>query len=695
MAVEKPLQIKQPNITSSDAVSFNLGLDERGDYNIPINALSYGRNAFVNLANNVGKRLGTRKWLPNTVGYNGELAPIAYNGHLYYFVADDGKVKYCEENDTTWTDCGGSNAITTTPGIITTFLRTNDIVLCMNGVDNTRYIDLATLNMVTFTPVADANSILTATATGITTSGAFKVYYAINYNSDGGGVTAINPAYILAQAVSKSRSTWKSDGTEYLTIDFNDTPPAGATSRNIYGAIAIAGATPAPSDMLLLGKNIPLATTSFSDDGSVPFDITAGLGPDTNTTAGVKAAAGTMAGNTPVLYGDPDNPYNIYFAGQVDAGISFSPGDGAQVLPLNKGTNYYPTSVSGFRNNQGVPGIFSISSSADGISKQDILSQKTVTYGNEAKQYWDSDPMNTGANAVYAKYAVVNFMGQLLFPGSNGVNSIDTKPKRLTVLSTEIVSNQVADTYSTIKNAEFDKIVGTPWNNYVLFTVPSQGYNYNNQILVYDLSNEDVPKWNIWDIKADWIGTVSPPDQASFVYIRQGNQILKLVEKYVAEDEDSTGTSTAFPVDIRGSLIPFSKGRNYYVAASQGVFYVTDWIGTVTCEVTYIDKKGNEKTKRKSFTNGSSTRNYRAGWANPRLLYRAFNNRMVNWSTPIPTNPDGNNTLKIKKRLRVRLPNPIVNEVKFRIYSDLDNTSFNLVAFSIEKSDVGIIGDIV
>lgn len=695
MAVDRPLQVKQPNITSQDVVSFSLGLDERGIHNIPMNAYSYGRNVWVNNANNITKRLSKRPWLPDTTAYNGEIKPIYYAGQVYYFVADNGKVKYCQDNATSWTDCGGTNSITTTAGVITTFMRTNDILLCMNGVDNLRYIDLATKNMTTFTAVADATSTLTATATGITTTGAFKCYYAITYNSNGGGTTAINPAKILIQAVSKSRSTWKSDGTEYLTVAFNDTPPANATARCLWGAVSIASTTPQASDMVLLGKNIPLATTSFSDNGTVPFDITAGLGPEVNTTAGVKASAGTMAGNTPVLYANPDSPYDIYFAGKTDTGISFSPGDGAQTLPLNKGTDYYPTSVVGFRNNQNIPSLFSISSSVDGIAKQDVLTQKTITYGNEALQYWSSEPLNTGAGAVYAKYAVVNFLGKLIFPGANGINAIDTKAQIQNMLSTSIVSNQIADTYATIKNANFDKIVGTAWNNYILFTAPTQRYNYNNQVLVYDLTNMDAPKWAVWDIVCDWIGTISPPNQASFLYAREGGKIYKLVDSYTAQDEDAAGAARPFPIDIRGSLIPFSSGRNNYVAAVQGVFYVANFIGSITCEVSYINQKGRVKTKSKTFTNGAVTRNSAAGWGNPRLLFNSWNNRILGWSSPMPSSGEDNGSLKITKRLRVKLPNPVVNEVKFRVYTNLENSTFDLVSFSIEKVDVGVIGDIV
>src|ERR1035437_5090939 len=183
MADAKPLEVKGAEIVSSDFVSFDGGLDERGDYNIPPNCISYGRNAMVNTANNVTKRLSRRGWLPDAVAFNSEVSDVYYNGQIYHFIADDGVVKYCQDNDTAWTVCGGANVVTTDPGVITTFLRTNEWLLVMNGIDELRYIDLATFDMVQFTHVADPVAALTAAATGITASGAFKVYYAYTYNS--------------------------------------------------------------------------------------------------------------------------------------------------------------------------------------------------------------------------------------------------------------------------------------------------------------------------------------------------------------------------------------------------------------------------------------------------------------------------------------------------------------------------------
>ncbi len=693
MAVQKPVQVKGANITSSDIVSFDGGLDERGDYNIAPNSISYGRNGRINSAGNFTKRLSKKKWLPDAVAYNSEVSTVYYDGEIIYFIADDSEVRYCRENDTAWTACGGANAITTDPGVITTFMRVNDILLCMNGVDEMRFIDLATLAMTVFTHVDDPVSVLTATPTGITGTGPFNVWYGITYNSDGGGETALGP--ILAKQVSKSRSTWNPDGSEYLTVAFNDTPPAGATSRNLYAAISLQGTTPVASDLAMLKSNIPIADTSFVDNGSIGFDISYNTAPDTNSTAGIKASAGLMVGNTPVVYGDPDNPYDLNFGALTDDGVSFGSNNGGQRLPLLKGTNYYPTSVVGFRNNQGIPNLFALFSGTEGVSKQQIISQKQLSYGNTTINYWGADDLNAGASSVYSQYGVVPYLGQLLFPSSDGITSIKTDPNLQNVLQPSIVSNPVQKTYGTIKNANFDKIVGSAWNNLVAFAVPSRGYNYNNQLLVYDLTNRDKPKWYIWDLEVDWIGTISPHNKDSFFYIRQGNKFFKLVESYVAEDENSDGTSSAYPVVVDTNLKAFSQGKNVYFATNQVVVYVAEFIGTITIQVTYYDKKGRPKIKRKNFTNGSHARNLFGGWGNPRLMWRSANNRMIGWSTPMPLSGESNSSQKIVKRCRVKLPNPVINEAKLRVSSDLDNTAFDVVNANFEGVNIGVVGDIV
>lgn len=690
MAVDNPVKVKGAQITSPAPItSFDMGLDERGDYNITPNSFSYARNMMVNSSGNATKRLVKRKWLPDAEGFNSEVSTVYYEGELYHFIADDGEVRYCQEGDTTWTPCGGSNSITTTTGVITTFLRVGNWLMCMNGVDETRYIDLSNLEMVQFTAVIDPINTLSAVRTGLTTGG-INIYYAMTYNSDGGGETEISN--ILTFDVNKSRATWKDDGTEYLTITFNDTPPSGASSRNLYIAVALQGSTPVVGDMFLMKANIPIGDTTVVDNGQDP--ITLFGAPVANTTAGVKVKKGIMADSVPVFYGNPDEPYTLYFPVIVEGGgISF--GGDAQSLKLLDGTNYYPTSVIGFRNNQNIPSMLTLFSGTEGVSKQQIISQKTLSYGNNILTYWGADDLNAGASSVYASNGTVAYLNQLLFPSSEGITSIKTEADLQNVLSPNIVSEAISDTYKTIRTVDFDNIVSTAWDNLIFFALPTRGFNYNNQIAVYDLNNKQKPKWYIWDIRANWVGTVSPPNRDSFVYIRDGAYFYKLIEGYVAEDDDETGAAQAFAMELESALIPFNQQKNSFFAMNQCVFYVAEFIGTINVTVSYYNQKGKLKSKTKTFSNGSPSRNLLGGWSNPRNLWRSWNTRIVNWSTQIPSASESNASTKVKRRFRVRVPNPVINEYKISITTNLSNTSFDLVGVAPEGVNIGIVGDIV
>lgn len=688
--IQKPVQVKGAQITSpAPIVSFDAGLDERGEYNLAPNAFAFGRNMMVNSSGNATKRLVKRKWLPDAVAFNSEVSTVYYGGQVYYFIADDGEIRYCQENDTSWTSCGGSNTITTTPGVITTLFRVGNWLFAINGVDQTVYVDLATFDVNAFTHVDDPVNTLTAARTGLT-SGGINVYYAITYNSDGGGETEISN--ILTYAVNKSRATWKDDGTEYLTITFNDTPPAGASSRNLYIAVTLQGSTPVVGDLFLVKANIPIGDTTVVDNGQDP--ITLFGAPTANTTGGIKAKNAVMADNVPVFYGNPDEPYTLYFPVVVEGGgISF--GGDAQSLKLLDGTNYYPTSVIGFRNNQNIPSLLALFSGTQGVSKQQTITQKTLSYGNNILTYWGADDLNAGASSVYATYGSVAYLNQLLFPSSEGITSIKTEADLQNVLSPNIVSEAISETYGTIKTVNFDLIVSAAWNNLIFFTVPTRGFNYNNQIVVYDLTNKNKPKWYVWDINANWIGTVSPPNRASFPYIRDGKYFYKLVEGYVNEDDDENGQSQPFALQLDSALVPFNQQRNAFFAMNQCVVYVAEFIGTIHVTVSYYNQKGKLKSKTKPFTNGSPSRNLLGGWSNPRNLWRSWNTRVINWSTPIPSASEANASTKVRRRLRIRVPNPVINEYKVSIASNLSNTSFDVIGAAPEGVNIGIVGDIV
>ena len=816
MAVDKPLKVEKKNITSTDIVSFNGGLDERGDANAEPNTFVYGRNVMVNLAGLLTHRFGLKKWLPDTVGTVYEVFPAAYGGTTYNIIADDGRIRYCETGDTAWTNAlgadtaailttalagtnndlvftavqqgyesnlargangnnvriryvdpaaanaalsvvvtantditvnlatngasaitttaaqikaaidahddakklvtvanaggndgtgvvialaytnlaggaSGSNWVTTGNGTIITFLRIQDKVLILNGVDKLGYINLSNMTVVKFTTVTNPATQPSATATVLTLTGNPKIYYAMNWNSTV-GQTAISP--IRTYSVSKSRGTWKDDGTEFLTIDRVNTPPPNAVSWNLWISLAPSGAVIAASDMLLLAGGIDLASATFVDDGTLPIDISRGTAPEDNSTDGMIASYGVEDKGRPILYGDPTpgKEHNLYIGGDGDNALDFSPTNGGYVVELNKGTNYYPQGVIGFRNGQGIPSMTVLFSNTQGLSKQTIIEQQTVTYGTQSFVIWTQVEQNYGAAGVSSPYAVINYLGKLIFPTTDGIVSMDTEASMQNVLSSKRISDKASKTVASIKNSALPLVVGTAWSNRVLMSVPSRGYNFCNEILVYDMTNDQKPTWYTLDIRAQWIGTVSPRQESAFVYVCQDNHIFRLEQAYVSLDENSDGTTSPFPVSARGALIGTNQAHNGYVSVVQVMFYLVDFIGEIEIGVTYRNEVGIMKTKSKMLTRGAYAKSSGGGWSSPPYVFKGGESPYLRWGE-FPDITDAE--LATKDTIREPLVlNVLTSELQWFINTNLDNSSFILRSVSYEGINVGVRGDL-
>jgi hypothetical protein len=816
MAVEKPLKVEKKNITSTDIVSFNGGLDERGEANAEPNTFVYGRNVMVNLAGLLTHRFGLKKWLPDTVGTVYDVFPAVYGGVTYNIVADDGRIRYCLTGATAWTNAlgadtaavlttaltgtnndlvftavqsgyesnlargvngnnvriryvnpgaanralsvvvtantditvnlatngasaitttsaqirtaiaahadakklvvatnaggndgtgvvialaytnlaggaSGSNWVTTGNGTIPTFLRIQDKVLILNGVDKLGYLNLTNMTVVKFTSVTNPATQPSATATVLTLTGNPKIYYATNWNSTV-GQTALSP--IRTYDVSKTRGTWKSDGTEFLTIDRVNSVPSGAVSWNLWIALAKSGASIQPSDMLLLAGGIDIASATFVDNGTLPIDISRGTAPEDNSTDGMIASYGVEDKGRPILYGDPTagKEQNLYIGGDGDNALDFSPTNGGYVVELNKGTNYYPQGVIGFRNGQGIPSMTVLFSNTQGLSKQTIIEQQTVTYGTQSFVVWTQTEQNYGAAGVSSPYAVINYLGKLIFPTTDGIVSMDTEASMQNVLSSKRISDKASKTVASIKNSALPLVVGTAWSNRVLMSVPSRGYNFNNEILVYDMTNDQKPVWYTLDIRAQWIGTVSPRQESAFVYICQDNHIFRLEQSYVALDENSDGTTTPFPVSAKGALIGTNQAHNGYVSVVQVMFYLVDFIGEIEIGVTYRNEVGIMKTKSKMLTRGAYAKSSGGGWSSPPYVFKGGESPYLRWGE-FPNIADAE--LAVKDTIREPLVlNVLTSELQWFINTNLDNSSFILRSVSYEGINVGVRGDL-
>lgn len=689
MAVARPEKIPRSNITSLDIVSFDGGLDQRGQANIRSNSFSRGRNVMVNEQGLATHRYGLKRWLPDTLGTAYQVFPVLYGGEVRYYVADYGKVRWCREGDFGWTDCGGLNTVTTTGSSINTFLRIKDSLLILNGTDRLAYVDLATNNVVRFDPVVDPTTALTATLTKLTT-GDVKVYYAYSYNSTV-GVTKTSP--ITTVAVNKERFRWAGDGTEYVTVT-RPAAPANAVSWNLYIALAPAGVTIATSDMLPLAEGIDLATTSFSDNGSMQVNLDGNTAPEDNSTEGPKAKYGLEIEGRAFLYGVTDDPYAIYIGGVLDKALDFSPNNGGYRLVLNDGTNFFPMSVVGFRNGQGLPSITVLFSNTQGLSKQSIIEQQTVTYGSYSFVVWGQTEQNYGAAGVSSPYAVVNYKGMLAFPSTDGIVKMDTQASLQNVLSTVRISDPVIDEVGSIKSINLPKTVGGAWGNRVYWSIASRGFDYNNEILIYDVTRKDGECWYVFDIRSQWIGVVTPQNSAGFVYICQDNHIFRLQKVYVAQDEAADGTTVAFPLELETALIGSNTAHDGFYSVVQAMFYLVDFVGEVTLSVTYRDyESGRMRTKSKTVSNGSYAKSAVGGWSSSGYLFNQNLPTSVTTWGDVDKIDDAQTAQKSSLRIPLNLDNVVTNEMSASVALNPNNSSVIARSISFQGKNLGISPD--
>lgn len=684
-------KVPQAKISSLDITSAAGGLDQRGEANIAPNAFSVGRNVMVNSQGLATYRLVKKRFLPDTVEPAGQAYPVFWQGVLRYFTADAGKIKHTVEGNMSWNVCTGDSVQTT--GLMVTFLRVMDKVFIMNGEEELGFVDLnsITFSVVHYTAVADpvlaptgANTVLGATP--------YKVYYAFSYNSVV-GKTKTSP--ILTQGVSKIRDQWKADGTEGVTITDPNPVPAGALSRNIYFAAAPAGGTIQVSDMLPLALGLDINTPTWFDNGQTEVRIDAGLAPEKNSTRGPKAKYAIEIEGRPFFFGIKDDEYAVLIGGDGEHADTFSEDVGGYRLVLNQGTNFYPKSVVGFRNGQGIPSITVLFSNTEGLSKQSIIEQQTVSLGTFSGTVWGQTDQNYGAAGVSSPYAVTNYRGMLVLPTTDGILKLDTQASLQNVLLPQRISDPVIDEIQSIQVNLLDKIVGTAWANRIMFAVPARGFNYNNLILIYDTSRKDQECWYTFDMAARWIGTVSPPGATGFVYIAQDNHFFRLEEGYVARDETANGLTEPFPFQYTSALIGTNAAHTGYFAVVQAVFYLADFIGTATITVTWRDfQSGKMKSKSKIVHNGEYAKSSVGGWSSPGYQYNVNTpTDVLTWSD-VDIITDDQNAEKTSRRFRIPLNNVVTNEMQATVVMNLDGSALTIRSTSFEGQPLGTSPDI-
>lgn len=684
-------KVPAAKIGSLDITSFAGGQDQRGAANQAPNSFT-GRNIMVNSQGLGTFRLVKKRWLPDAVGTVYEVFPAFYNNTVYNIIADDGKIKYIYGTETDWIDAGGDNDVTTTIDNPVTFIRSMNKVVIMNGIDEIGYLDLATMDVVHFDFIASPTTVPTSALVGGLTATPHKVYYAIWY-SGVVGKTASTP--IVTVGVSKIREQWDAAGTQGVTITDPNTRPAGVKNWNVGLATAPAGGTIQLSDILPIALGLDIASTTFTDNGKLPQLTNAGTAPTTNSTRGPKAKYGKELDGRLFLYGIKDDEYAVMIGGDEENAFDFTEANGGYRLVLNEGTNYYPQNVVGFRNGPGAPSITVLYSNTQGLSKQSIIEQSTVSLGTFSAKVWGSTDQNYGAAGVASPYAAVNYKGKLVVPTVDGFIEYDTEASLQNVLLPKRITDPLVEDIGSIQTDLLPKIVGTAWENRMLFIAPTRGFNYNNKILAYDVTRRGNECWYTMDIEAQWIGTHSPPGSAGFVYIVDGNHFYKLEKGYIAADETPEGLLEPFPTELTTALIGTNASHNGYYAVVQAVFYLQDFLGSAELTVRWRDKNsGKMKSRSRTVRNGEYASSSDGNWSSPGYQFnQAIPTSIEGWSG-IDVLSDGQGALKVSKPYPVRLNNVITNELQGTIATGLDNSSIGHRSISFEGQPLGISPDV-
>lgn len=683
--------VPQKTITSVDITKFDGGWFLNGAQNAPLN--SFVKSKDVELDNN-GNIVNRRRLVPFLAPATStiyQIMPVLWSGDIYYFTVDNGKVRFMRDSDDDWTDCDGDNDLMTGTGR-PKLLRVLNNILVLNGKNGDKlcYVDLSTSGfpVVKYEHVDDPTTAPTATLTNLS-SGSYHIYYAFSYTG-AVGETKLSP--ILDQSINIVRDQWQTQSSPgSIKITRTGSAPTGARFWTLYIALAATAGTIQDSDMLQLAVKLDLSTTTFVDDGSLSINL-GSVAPSANSTDGPKVSQGLVEDGNPILFMDEDNPYNIWIGGGGPNAMDFSVSNGGYRAEPEKGTNFYPTTIVGFRTGQGVPALTVLYSNTEGLSKQAVLQQQTVNYGDQSFTIWGVTEQHYGAAGVAAPNSAINYNGKLLFLSTDGFMSAQTQASLQNVLSILPASSPIDEYVRSIKPSAMDTVVGAGWNNKYMWLVPSAGFDTPQQILVLDTNNKGTSgdgAWYALNIQAQWIGVISPQNSAAFVYICQGNRIYKL--EYAASTADmKNGVSTPFSTNVTGPMLPVGgSAHNTWQADVQTMFYILGLVGDITLGVTYRNQNGKLKTKSKTYHGPVFTPATAGGWGDPAWSY----SNLPSWaSTPAIDVSIGTVTAQ-DIRIPVRVDD-VMNEAQWFASTPVGYSAFKIRAISFEGINLGVRADL-
>ncbi len=439
------------------------------------------------------------------------------------------------------------------------FCQIDDKVLIMNGVDNLSYLDIPTLAVIPFTALS-AQTVTSAVATGVAGAG-LTYYYSVSANSTVGETAASSAASV---AVTTDRDLW-TPASQYVTITWPANGSATTTTTyNVYLSTSLGG----PAFLIASGVN----GLTFKDDGTVARNVNV-TAPVDDTTSGPKVTRGEVINGQVFLTGDADNPRYIRFGGTGTSVLDFSPFNGGGWTELGRGTKELPVRVRPFRSGQGEPKVTVLTKGTNGSGKRYIMTPATATVGSTVISYFEVTEDN-GQDGTDSPDGVVLYRDSLWYPSRDGFKTTGTKPQLQNILSTDTVSETIANDVKILNSQDMSQCVGLAYQERIYWAVPN-GSTTNNEIWVLDLARKGA--WmRPWSISADWITLYNDNDGVTRFLILSGNTLYELTDSQASLDD-----GVAFTTDISSGLIKFSEDSLEWAKVIDVTFVLLRPQGTV------------------------------------------------------------------------------------------------------------------
>ena len=505
--------------------------------------------------------------------------------------------------------------------LVVSFAQIAGVVAIGNGVDDFAYYNIADNIIEQLTEVDDPVDTPVATPAGFSGTAAIDYYYKVAFNGIGGS-TIMSPADSVTS--STIRDTW--NGAKSVAIDISAfTLDPDAVNWSVYVASVSTGTgVPTDGEYLLVGENIPIDQTSFTDTGAETLLQSA---PVENTTLGIKAWYYVNISGR--LWAIGENGL-VYWGGDIGNELYFGSANGSDSYQINSGSSEQVMSITLGRDNAGTTCINLLTRTMAGqgaiwdvYATTNSISTNDQTFSTGTYQFKKRE----GNDGTDAPFSVTRANNNAYYLSMEGFKSTGVKPNISGIQSTDIISSAIRDRILNLAQSDLSNTYAAYYDEALYWSI-AYGSQTNNEIWMYDILHGGI--WSIWRIDSDCIFRwASSNSQSPSLYIRQGNRLLRY-NKNSHSHSDDTGVFESY---IESGLIPFAKDNKLeWVHLLKNVWQFDQAVGKIELTVNIHSKNGEIIKVNQVPFNESGASDGQSGWdaiqPNDTLISRgAWNNR--------------------------------------------------------------------